>query len=43
MGSNNTHSGYYARAKRFKEYFGNIKMRKISTSQLEDFLDDLFY
>lgn len=40
--SDTTYSGYFYRAKRIKEYFGDIKVREINEKMIEDFLDNLF-
>ena len=39
--SDTTYSAYYYRAKRIKEYFGDIKVRDLNKSMVESFLDDL--
>ena len=37
-----TYSGYFYRAKRIKEYFGDIKIKDINEGMIESFLDSLF-
>nr|MCR4744592.1 site-specific integrase [Lachnospiraceae bacterium] len=40
--SDTTYSGYFYRTNRVKNYFGNIKVRDITTTMVEKFLDSLF-
>lgn len=40
--SDTTFSGYFYRAKRIKEYFGDIKVRAVNERMIESFLDSLF-
>lgn len=40
--SDTTYSGYFYRAKRIKEYFGDIKVREVNIKTVESFLDSLF-
>ena len=40
--SDTTYSGYFYRAKRIKEYFGDVKVRELNEKMIEDFLDSLF-
>ena len=40
--SDTTYSGYFYRAKRIKEYFGDIKVRELNEKMVEAFLDSLF-
>ena len=40
--SDTTYSGYYYRAKRIKEFFGDIRVRDLNKRMVESFLDDLF-
>ncbi len=40
--SDTTYSGYFYRAKRIKEFFGDTRVRDVNKRMVESFLDDLF-